>query len=218
MQQNAQTANTNRLVAVVQNSANAEVRARALQELWEIHGARLVGIMAKKSYWIDSDFSLRGCTLGERRGDQSGKAYIVFHNAVMSFDLGAGVPFGAYIAQKGNWCVEDEKRENSRRGNYEEVVDFSTEDYASEEVGPDDAEPWKLAIRRIYQATEQNPRLHRYVGIWMDLLREEREYSDAEVARRMGCTRANVGLYKKAVIRMMQEDSRFVDICPRPAA
>jgi len=41
---------------------------------------------------------------------------------------------------------------------------------------------------------------------------------DAKVGEKMGCTRANVGMYKKQVVRLMEEDRRLADICPRPAA
>ena len=235
MQRKTPALSTNRLIAVAQTAANADDREQAMLDLWEIHGARLVGIMAKTSYRLDSDFSYRGCTLKERQANLAGDAFFVFHKVVLEFDLDAGVPFEAYIAMKGNWCVSTEKRENSKRGKREICYDFDripTNGRTPEEE--DDAKTIRRALARkggfekacidrdsidaIYHATESVPKLHRYVGVCRELSREDYDYSDAEVARRMGCTRANVGLYKKELVRMMEEDRRLADICPRPAA
>jgi len=236
MQYNASLANTNRLVAVAQTAANADDRSHALHELWKIHGDRLVGVMAKKSYQLDSDFGYRGCSFEERRRNLMGDAYIVFYKAVMEFDFGEGVPFAAFIAQKGNWRVADEKRENSRHGEWEKSVDFTVESISAGDTldekgnvhalrkvlafsaGFDEKICQRDAVLGIYHATEQYPRLHRYFGVCLELLDEDADYSDAEIARRMGCTRANVGVYKKALIRMMKADWRFEDVCPRSAA
>lgn len=236
MQYNASTANTNRLIAVAQTAANADDRNPALHELWRIHGDRLVCVMAKKSCQIDSDFSYRGCSFKERQDNLMGDAYLVFYEAVMSFDSSKGVPFAAYVAQKGNWHIADEKRENSKRGGMEKCVDFTVESLSSCDeadcatdlafvrkalkcnAGFDDEIYWKEMLFCIYQATEPNSRLHKYFGACIELLHEGFDYSDAEIARRMGCTRANIGVYKKALIRMMKEDWRFENVCPRTAA
>lgn len=236
MQYNASPANTNRLIAIAQTAANADDRNPALHELWRIHGNRLVCVMAKKSCQIDSDFGYRGCSFKERQDNLMGDAYLVFCEAVMSFDSSKGVPFAAYVAQKGNWHIADEKRENSKRGGMEKCVDFTVENLSACDesdnaadlaiirkalkcnAGFDDEIYWKKMLFCIYQATEQNFRLHKYFGFCLELLSEDADYSDAEIARRMGCTRANVGVYKKALIRMMKEDWRFENVCPRTAA
>ena len=236
MQYNNQTAETIRLIAVAQTTTDAEKRNHAMHELWEIHGERLVGIMAKKSYQIDSDFGYRGCSFKERQNNLMGEAYLVLHDAAMTFDLGKGVPFAAYIAQKGNWHVADEKRENSKHGEWEKCVDFAAESISvGDSLGEkkdiqmfrkaaacsadfDEEIYLKNAMHCIYRATEQNSRLHKYFGVCLELLERGFDYSDAEIARRLGCTRANVGVYKKALIRMMKEDWRFEDVCPRTAA
>ena len=235
MQRKTPALSTNRLIAVAQTAANADDREQAMLDLWEIHGARLVGIMAKKSYWIDSDFSYRGYSPMERRANLAGDAFFVFHKVVLEFDLNAGVPFEAYIAMKGNWRVSTEKRENSKRGKHEVCYDFDA--IPSKGRTPEEDEDFK-AIRRafarnggfdktcmdrdaldtVYKVTESVPKLHKYVGICRELCREDFDYSDAEVARRLGCTRANVGVYKKQVARLMEEDPRLRDICPRTAA
>lgn len=235
MQRKNPNLSTDRLVAVAQTASNADDREQAMLDLWEIHGTRLVGIMAKTSYRLDSDFSYRGCTLKERQANLAGDAFFVFHKVVLEFDLDAGVPFEAYIAKKGNWHVADEKRENSKRGRHEICYDFDR--VPSNGRTPEEEDDVRSihrglackggfektcidrdSIDAIYRATESVPKLHRYVGVCRELYREDYDYSDAEVARRMGCTRANVGLYKKELVRMMEEDRRLADICPRPAA
>jgi hypothetical protein len=160
---------------------------------------------------------------------------MVLYSAVMAFDLDAGVPFAAYIAQKGNWHVMDEKRSNAIRGKYEKPVDFSLECLSSSEepgedsdlrllrkataCGPDFVDEIQKEdyIHKIYQATEQTPKLHRYFGTCLALIEDGYEYSDAEVARRMGCSRANVGLYKKSLNRLIRESGLMEDSYP-PAA
>ena len=227
---------TNRLIAAAQTAVNADVRERAMRELWEIHGPRLVGVMAKTSYRTDSDFDYRGLNHDGRCDRLTDNAYFVFHDAVMAFDVTEGVPFAAYIAQKGNWRVADEKRENSKRSAREYSVDFSLECISCSDI-PGEIENLN-ALRRVNtykagfdeecfnndvmhcigKATEPNPRLHRYWETCLELMHEGYEYSDAEVARRLGCTRANVGVYKKNLVNMLKTDERFSDICLLMAA
>ncbi len=216
-------AETDRLIAVAQTATRAEERKQAVLDLWKIHGDRLTGIMAKTSYRISSDFSYNGYSPKERQQSLAGDAFMVLHSAVMTFDLDAGVPFAAYIAQKGNWHILDEKRRNAIRNKYERSVDFNLECLSSSEDSGEDSDLRVLRkattyrpdfveaickddhIRKIYQATEQNPKLHKYFKTCMELVEDGHEYSDAEVARRMGCSRANVGLYKKALKRLAGE-------------
>ena len=234
MQHNNNT-ETTRLIAVAQTAARAEEREQAIFDLWQIHGDRLAGIMAKTSYHISSDFSCNGYSPKERQRNLAGDAFTVLHDAILAFDLDAGVPFAAYIAQKGNWRIMEEKRQNSIRSKYEKLVDFSLESLsASEKPGEDrdlrllrkaisckpDFEEEILnddRIQRIYRATKQNPKLHKYFDTSIKLTKEGYEYSDAEVARRLGCTRANVGLYKKSLNRLVKEKGLLDDSYP-PAA
>jgi hypothetical protein len=232
--QHNNTTRTNRLIAVAQKAVNANDRDQALYELWDIYGKLLAGTMAKKAYQIDSDFDDRGDKAADRRRKQGGNAYIVFHEAVMSFDPSKGVPFAAYVVQKGNWRVEDDKRENSRRCKYQKSVDFSLEGKASS-MDPCESEDlrtlreardyadtrsfdeemdWKEAFHKIDHATERDPRLHKYIEVCRELRNEDCDYSDAEVGRRMGCSRANVGVYKKKLIRLVREEGLLDDLLP----
>ncbi len=235
MQRKNHNLSTDRLIAVAQTAANADDRELAMLELWDIHGARLAGIMAKTSYQLDSDFSYRACSPQERRANLGGDAFFVFHKVVLEFDLDAGVPFEAYLALKGNWCIGTEKRVNSKRGKHEVCYDFDR--IPSKGRTPEEDEDYKTirrafarnggfdktcmdrdALDTVYRVTESVPKLHKYVGVCQELCREDFDYTDAEVARRLGCTRANVGVYKKQLVRLMEEDPRLRDICPRTAA
>ena len=230
------TQTTNSLIVAAQTAVNAEVREQAMRELWKIHGPRLVGVMAKTSYRISSDFDSMGLTHDGRCERLTDDAYFVFHAAVEAFDVTEGVPFEAYIAQKGNWRIADEKRENSKRSNREYSVDFSQECISCSDV-PGDIE--NLSILRkvntckagfdeeslnndvmhcIGKATEPIPRLHRYWETCLEVMHDGYEYSDAEVARRLGCSRANVGVCKKDLVTMLKTDERFSDICLLMAA
>ena len=207
MQHNA--ADIRRLIAVAQNTSCAEDREDALKVLWDMCGAPLVGSMAKKSYMVDSDFGYRGYSPAERRRNMMGDAYVVFYDCVMSFDTKMGVPFAAYAAQKGNWRVADEKRENSRRSKVEVVTDLPPESetaYKPEFVNDIyDTD----TVRAIRMTLEQDAKLCRYFNTCMELCDADLDYSDAEVARRMGCTRANVGLYRKAFVKKVKNCRLF---------
>ena len=235
MQHKTPALSTDRLIVAAQTAASEDEREMAMHELWNIHGARLIGIMAKMSYVLDSDFSYRGSSLKERRDYLAGDAYIVFHKVVQDFDLGMGTPFGAYIAQKGNWRVADEKRGNSKHGKREKCYDLNKlplhgKDPEEEDDlkalrkamacngGFDEECLWRDFLHALYQATEKYPKLHRYLGVCLEMLDEGFDYSDAEVARRMKRTRACIGQYKKELVHMVKEDDRFVDIWPRMAA
>lgn len=227
-------AETNRLIAVAQSPSSAEEREQAVFDLWQIHGDRLTGIMAKTSYLISSDFSCNEYSTQERQRNLAGRAFEIFQCAVMAFDPKAGVPFAAYIAQKGNWHIMDEKRCNSIRNKYERSVDFSVETMAAGS-NPDETRNLSLLrkaitckpdfedeidgndrIAAIYKLTEPYPKLHRYFTICRQLANEGIEYSDAEVARRLGYTRANVGLYKKELRKLAWENGLLDGY--RPAA
>ena len=208
MQHNA--ADIRRLIAVAQKTSSAEVRADAMSVLWDMCGAPLVGSMAKKSYEVDSDFSYRGCTPVERQRKMMGAAFFVFYNCVMTFDEGMGVPFAAYAAQKGNWHVADEKRANSKRAKYEVATDVLPEVEAdnttAENVNGIFAKDTVKAIRR---TLGQGSRLGRYFDACLELCEDDQEYSDAEIARRMGCTRANVGLCRKEFVKTVKDSGLY---------
>ena len=58
----ANTTDTNRLITVAQTASTAEEREQACHTLWSIYGDRFMGVVAKASYLINSDFNLQGCS------------------------------------------------------------------------------------------------------------------------------------------------------------
>lgn len=67
----ANTAAINNLIMVAQTTSNEDVRNKALSELWDICGNRIAGIMAGKSYQMDSDFCLKGCSPNTESGPET---------------------------------------------------------------------------------------------------------------------------------------------------
>lgn len=194
-----------RLISVAQKTSCARFRASVMKVLWDICGAPLVGSMAKTSYELDSDFSYRGCSPAERQRKMMGEAYFVFCDCVMTFDAEMGVPFAAYVAQKGNWHVADEKRENSRRSKVEVITDVPAEsgavckpEFVKDIYHKDKAQAIRMAL-------VQEAKLGRYFDVCLKLCESDQDYSDAEIARRMGCTRANVGVYRKAFVKKIKD-------------
>ena len=216
----------NNLIAVAQRASDMEVRNKAVRELWNVCGNQIVNVMAGRSYRMGADFSLYGCSLEEYQDNLQGEAYFLFYNAVSTFNPNFGVPFVAYVTQKSRWFLADEKRNNAKRSMREEVVDFSLEcSYASEENPTtlrmmeifkeityenhfEDECYWKNAARIIQLAIRKNPKLDRYFTTSLELCKAGESYSDAEVAKCLGCTRARVGQYRKLLIQIvLQKDN-----------
>lgn len=213
----------NDLITVAQTAADKRVRDKAIYELWDICGERLAGIMVGKSYKMDSDFSLNNCSPKERLDNLSYDAFTVFHNAVETFNPDLGVPFLAYTVQKSNWFLADAKRNNTKHSKREKCVDFSMEccskianttenaymieafkktEHSDTIVNDCD---WKDAAQLLYREIKDNAKLSKYIEIARTLCEEGEEYSDAEIARRMGCTRACIGQYRKMLVHTMEE-------------
>lgn len=236
MQQNnnqATTTETNRLIAVAQSAASAEERERAFHALWGIYGERFMGVVAKASYLINSDFDLQGCSPKERKQNLMGNAYSVFDTAVRKFDTSRGVPFGAYINDMGKHRIVDEKRKNAKRGKRMVYVNFMQEFRApSKDISESDLETILRAIRRKPSFTEKailkdalqrisvalkpTPKLARYFDTCLEICADGMGYSDAEAARRMGYTRAGIGLFRKEVASTLKEChlyNEFAELC-----
>ena len=97
----ATTTEINNLIAIVQTAPSAKAYERAIRALWAIFGDFFTALVAKKSYLLDSDFSLWGCSPAERRENLAGNAYMLFYKAVSDFEPCRKVPFAAYIAKIG---------------------------------------------------------------------------------------------------------------------
>ena len=218
MQQNTHqtTTDTNRLIAIAQTASTAEERKSACHTLWGIYGDLFVGVVAKVSYLINSDFSLQGYSPRERQQNLMTDAYFVFDKAVHDFDASRGVPFGAYIANMGKWRMADSKRKNSNRSQHEVYVDFMQECRVPSKPTFVEDIFRRDALQKIRKALQPNPRLARYFDTCLEVYADDMEYSDAEVARRMGYTRVSVGQFRKALASALKERglyNDFMELC-----
>jgi len=218
----ATTAEINNLIAIVQTAPSAKAYERAIHALWAIFGDFFTALVAKKSYLLDSDFSLWGCSPAERRENLAGNAYMLFCKAVSDFEPSRKAPFAAYIAKIGEWRMRDEKRKNAKRSKREELDRCTSNSDSDEEsysridncdVNPFTGERNELdcdfdkkdlvALFKKRLAARDPKALHR-----LDIIHElcsEGNYSDAEAARRIGCERANMKNVKKSLRQTMAE-------------
>ena len=213
--------NINSLVEVAQNAQNGRIRSGALRLLWEIVGGTVMGNMVGKSYRINSDFDMIGDSPRDRREKLASDAYLFFFGAVMNFDQNLGVPFLAYIAQKVCWKLAADKRDNAKRDNRIKISS-KMQANASEEFAEDDAFAALLertpneedvegdcfrrdAILKIKNIAASAPKIAAYFETCQEVCNQGFRGSDAEVARRMGCTRASSGNYRKKLVRMLAE-------------
>ena len=213
--------NINSLVEAAQNARNGRIRSGALRLLWEIVGDTVMGNMIRKSYRINSDFDMIGDSPRDRREKLASDAYLFFCGAVMNFDQNLGVPFLAYIAQKGCWKLAADKRDNAKRDDRIKISSKMHE-YVSDDITEEDAFATLLertpneedvegdcfrrdAILRIKRIAASDPKIAAYLETCQEVCNHGFKGSDAEVARYMGCTRASTGNYRKKLVRMLAE-------------
>lgn len=218
----ATTTEINNLIAIVQTAPSAKAYERAIHALWAIFGDFFTALVAKKSYLLNSDFSLWGCSPAERRENLAGNAYMLFCKAVSDFEPSRKVPFAAYIAKIVKWRMLDEKRKNAKRSKREELDRPTNSDDCDEEsrsrIDNCDVNPFTgerneldcdfdkkdLVARFKKRLAARNPKALHRLNIIHELC-SEGEYSDAEAARRIGCERANMKSVKKNLRQTMAE-------------
>ena len=209
----------NNLVAIVQAAPSEYDHDKAIYALWDIFGNYFMALVAKKSYLIDSDFSLNGYSPAERKANLAGNAYMLFCKAVTDFDPSRKVPFAAYIAKIGEWRMLDEKRKNAKRKAREELERDAKYSDCDEElysrIDNCDMNPFtgernflecdfekEDSIVRIRKCLAADPKALRRFDIMYELCCSG-EYSDAEAARRIGCERANMKNVKNSIRLML---------------
>ena len=218
----ANTTKINKLIARAQTAPSAEAYERAIQDLWAIFGEYFTALVAKNSYLIDSDFSLRGSSPAERQTYQAGTVYMLFCKAVSDFEPSRKVPFAAYIAQIGEWRMLDEKRKNAKHSKREELDRCTSNSDSDEEsysrIDNCDVNPFTgerneldcdfdkkdLLVRFKKRLAARDPKALNRFNIMYELCREG-NYSDAEAARRIGCERANMKNVKSNLLQIMAE-------------
>ena len=221
------------LIRTAQDQSDKAASKAALLSLWNMLGQAATGIAVKQSYKRDSDHSLHGYTLAQRRNNLSSDAFMVFRKAVMEFDTSRGVPFMAYIAKKLGWQIRTDKRNNSKRTEHEILtdyslesgsgIDFSKDPYCTRDLANftkyDMEEPLAShmvrdiegdcarndAIELIMRCIKDNPKMSEYVKTMKQICEDGDKATDAEAAERMHCTRANTHNIHKKLLQLLEE-------------
>lgn len=197
---------TAKIIKKAQLAKNLDTQSKALTGLWGIVGDSIVNSMLQKDYQLISDFSMIGEPTSVRRANLSGKAFLVFRNAVMTFDPELGIPFLAYVAQKVNWMLTSEKRINSKHSSRETVYNNISDVFQNKDSDDVEADCFRkdaiLAIKRI---ANKERKLAAYFNACQKVCDAGLDCTDAEVARHMDCTRASTGLYRKKLVRLLAE-------------
>ena len=193
----------NNLIALAQSAPNEETRANAIGQMWEQYGDKIVGIAAKQSYTMDSDFGYHGYSIAERRASVMGESYEVFRNAALEFDNTLGVPFMAHAANKIKWQLQTDKRENAKKAEREVALD-----YIENCSAPNDMETnvyLKDAVFVMRRSLLGKPTLLRYFDTLVDLCHDGFTPTDAEAARHMDCTRATTSNYHQQLLKHLHD-------------
>ncbi|SHL44373.1 hypothetical protein SAMN05720487_11416 [Fibrobacter sp. UWT2] len=188
---NRQATQIANLVTLAKYGANADIRQQAVNDLWDICGEQISGVMLKNSYKVDSDREYHDMTPEKRNDDIFDKAYIAFREWVDSFDPSFGVPFLAYTSQKSGWLMQDDKRKNSKRCKRVDV--FDPNGVADDDEKGRSSKPKSVEESAIFKAMLQSA-VRGY------------DCSDAKVAEKIGCTRANTGVLHKKMLKLLKEE------------
>ena len=221
------------LIRIAQGATSEDVRSNAVNKLWDIYGQQVLGLSGSHSYKADADWDLRGLSPAERRTEIATSTFLMFRQAVLNYDTSSKVPFMAYVAMSSKFHQKSEKRENAKRTNREILVDFSG-NTRKEAYGDDPQMIRDLAIlnetnsttckkieevelRDTIEAIERfikknNPKLLPYFRTSYEFCQAYGDCKDIDVADELGCTRANVGILRKKLEKLLR-DSGFYGDC-----
>lgn len=229
----------NNLIALVQTAKDERARAVAIGLIWEKYGDKIVGIAAKQSYNMDSDFGYHGYSVADRRAAVMGETFEVFLKSTQEFDATLGVPFMAHAAQKAKWQLQTDKRENAKRDDREVSIDRAREcrsykKKTSEKGDQHAADPENIAYidrhhpmasnlfddmeKNVYlkdaidvmkRSLAKNPKLLRYFNTLMEICNEGLSPTDAEAASRLNCTRATTNNYRKQLLQHLCDSGLY---------
>ena len=224
----ATTTQIENLVTVAKCDTNEKVRQQAARALWALCGEQIAGVMLKNSYKYDSDHAYHDLPAQTRRDDIVGKAYIAFLRWLDCYDLSRGVPFLAYTSKKSGWLMQDDKRKNSKRSRREKIhgksgdsrdEDVETCPFDKELAENCDVNPftgevnsfehekeWCDLVDKIRCVCQKKPKMLRFFDAMVQVVEDGNNCTDAKVAEKMGCTRANTGVQHKKFLQFMQDE------------
>ena len=225
----------NNLIALAQSAPNEEPRANAIGQMWEQYGDKIVGIAAKQSYTMDSDFGYHGYSIAERRASVMGESYEVFRNAALEFDNTLGVPFMAHATNKVKWQLQTDKRENAKKAEREVRTDYTQERRSYKKKTSENDERHAASSENIAYIDRNHPMVSRmledfesdihrkdaifvmrrsllgkptllhYFDTLVDLCHDGFTPTDAEAARHMDCTRATTSNYHQQLLKHLHD-------------
>ncbi len=221
------------LVSIAQNAETKCMRDCSMLKLWEIHGPKVMGIDNKNSYKEDADWDLRGLSPADRQKRIMSNTFAMFRKSVLSYNPNLNDSFMAYVAMSSKFHQKSEKRENAKHTKREVPVDFSGN--TRKEAYGDDPQMIRdltilkevncttckkieaVEIRDTIEAVERfikknNPKLLPYFRTSYEFCQAYGDCKDIDVAVELGCTRANVGILRKKLERLLRE-AGFYEEC-----
>jgi hypothetical protein len=214
------------LIRIAQGAETKNKRNHAVLKLWDIHGPKVMGITNSYSIKEDADWDLRGLSHADRQKQIMSNTFMMFHRAVMNYDTHTKVPFMAYVANTSKFQQKTEKRNNAKRTGREVVIDFSG-NTREDKYGDNPQMIRDLAILREADCTEcqeieaieardtidgierflkkNSPKLLTYFRTSYEFCQEYGDCRDIDVAVKLGCTRANVGVLRKKLENLLRE-------------
>jgi len=195
------------LVTLAQKGPTAPLRRKATDALWELCGDSILVTTTKNSITVDADHDLHGKTFDERQNHLAGDIYTkLFCKCVHDFDGSMGVPFLAFCNQRSKWFAMDMKRKNAIRcatvqlptteANGEIFENTATSAFSDQEASFDLAIERKLQIEAFRKALKHEPKKLQLFDAMFDVCKSH-NYTDAETAKKLHCSRANVGQIRK---------------------
>ena len=211
------------LIYAAQNAKTSLARFRAILRLWEIYGQQVMGISDKNSRKVDANWDLHGLNHPDRLKEIMSDTFTMFRKAVLRYDPTLNDSFMAYVSTNSKYQQLTEKRENAKRGNREVLVDFSAkpskDEYGEEPHAirdmaalrkciyrgrPDTIVDARDAINAIERFLEKNqPKLLPFFRAFREVCQAHDVYRDVDVAAELGCTRANVGILRKKLAKVL---------------
>ena len=222
------TAQIDVLVNIAKRDPRSDVRVKATHALWELCGDFIVHVTTKNSIKVDSDYSYHGMSFSERSCELMGQCYRWFLKWLKDYDPSRGVPFLAFVCSKSEFQMKDEQRKNARRSKWVsmEGADGCFSDSAS--FANCDKKPFTYEINSFESDVEKedllrvlrkecgdSPRMLEVFNAMNEVKDECNKHSDAAMAEKLGCTRANALLLRKktaAFLRKkgLEDDCRLI--------
>ena len=213
------------LIYAAKNAKTRQARSRAILRLWEIYGQEVMAISNKNSCKIDANWDLHGLSLSNRQKEIMSDTFTMFQKAVLRYDPTLNDSFMAYVAMNSKYQQQTEKRENAKRGEKEVLVDFnakpSKDGYGEEPQAirdmaalnkciyrgrPDTIVDARDAINAIERFLEKNqPKLLSFFRTLYEVCQAHDKPKDVYVAAELDCTRANAGILRKKLAKVLKD-------------